>query len=157
MIGFATKGSIVHMSSRNDHRRRDRSWERIDRDRDRDRHRERDRGGDRGRGDRYRDARRRSRSRSPRRSENDRRTGAFDLFLFGFEKLTGTERDRRDYRYDDRRDSDRRERDDRRRDDRRDEHREDPRDRNVLPKIQEVKPLPGPKEASGTRGSLTPS
>lgn len=71
----------------------------------------------------------------------------------------GTERDRRDYRYDDRRDSDRRERDDRRRDDRldeRDRHREDPRNRDV-PKIHEVKPSPGSKEGSGECGALAPS
>ena len=58
------------------------------------------------------------------------------------------ERDRRDHRYDDRRDSDRRERDDRRRDDRRDDrdrHRDDPRDRDVS-KHSEAKPSPGLKE-----------
>ena len=54
------------MSSRNDYRRRDRSWERDDRDKDRDR--------DRGR-DRY-SRRRSSRSRSPRRGGADsRRSG----------------------------------------------------------------------------------
>jgi len=136
VIKFATLNAI-HMSSRNDHRRRDRSWERNDRDRDRDRYRDRDRGGDkeRGRGDRYRDSRRRSRSRSPRRGDHDRRS----------------ERDRRDHRHDDRRDPDRRDRDDRRRDDRRDDrdrHRDDlPRDRAV-PKHFEAKPSPGLKEES---------
>lgn len=48
------------MSSRHDYRRRDRSWERDDRDKGRDRDRDRDR-------DRY-SRRRSSRSRSPRRS-----------------------------------------------------------------------------------------
>ncbi|KAF9651507.1 DUF1777-domain-containing protein [Thelephora ganbajun] len=124
------------MSSRNDHRRQDRSWERSDRDRDRDRHRDRDRGGDRdrGRGDRYRDSRRRSRSRSPRRGDHDRRS----------------DRDRRDYRHDDRRDSDRRDRDDRRKDDKRDDRdrrRDDLRDRDV-PKNPGAKLSPGSKEES---------
>ena len=162
VIGLATLLNAIWMSSRNDHRRRERSWERSDRDRDRDRHRDRDRGGDRDRdrGDRYRDTRRRSRSRSPRRGEGDRRSGAYGFFPFPSEKFTGIERDRRDFRYDDRRDPDRRERDDRRRDDRREErdrHREDTRDRNV-PTDREVKPSPGPKgESSGKCGTLTPS
>jgi len=141
------------MSSRNDHRRRDRSWERNDRDRDRDRYGGRDRGGDRerDRGDRFRDSRRRSRSRSPRRGDHDRRPGVHDFFSFPVENLIGTERDRRDHRHDDRRDPDRRDRDDRRRDDRRDDrdrHRDDPRDRAV-PKHFEAKPSPGLKEESG--------
>ena len=60
-----------------------------------------------------------------------------------------TERDRRDHRYDDRRDSERRDRGDRRGDDRRDDrHRDDPRDREV-PKHFEAKPSPGLKEESG--------
>ena len=62
-----------------------------------------------------------------------------------------TERDRRDYRYDDRRDSDRRDRDDRRRDERRDDrdrHRDDPRDRDAPPN-PDAKPPPGLKEESG--------
>ena len=152
VIRFATRNAI-HMSSRNDHRRRDRSWERSDRDRDRDRYRDRDRGGDRGRGrgDRYRDSRRKSRSRSPRRGDHDRRLGVHDLFSFSVESSLGIERDRRDHRYDDRRDSDRRDRDDRRRDDRRDDrdrHRDDPRDRDVS-KHFEAKPSPGLKEESG--------
>ena len=83
VIESATQNAI-HMSSRNDHRRRDRSWERSDRDRDRDRYKDRDRGGDRdrGRGDRYRDSRRKSRSRSPRRGDYDRRSGAHDSISF---------------------------------------------------------------------------
>jgi U4/U6.U5 tri-snRNP-associated protein 3 len=156
VIGFATR-NVIYMSSRNDHRRRDRSWERSDRDRDRDRHRDRDRGGDRdrGRGDRFRDSRRRSRSRSPRRGDNDRRSGAHSFFYIYFRSKSspGTERGRRDPRYDDRRDSDRRDRDDRRRDDR---HRDDPRGRDVPPN-PEVKPSPGPREESGTHGMSTPS
>ena len=60
------------MSSRqHDYRRRDRSWERDDRDKARDRDRDRDR-------DRGRYSRRRSRSRSPRRTGTDsRRTGTY--------------------------------------------------------------------------------
>ncbi|KAK7054962.1 hypothetical protein VNI00_003425 [Paramarasmius palmivorus] len=54
------------MSSRNDHRRRDRSWERSDRDRDRDRY---SRGGH---GHRDSGRRRSSRSASPRRGDRDR-------------------------------------------------------------------------------------
>ena len=90
VIDFATRDAI-HMSSRNDHRRRDRSWERSDRDRDRDRYKDRERGGDRdrGRGDRYRDTRRKSRSRSPRRGDHDRRSGAHDSFSFWVVILTG--------------------------------------------------------------------
>lgn len=63
----------------------------------------------------------------------------------------GTERDRKDYRYDGRRDSDRRDRDDRRRDDRRDErdhHRDEPRGGGA-PKNPEFKPSLGLKEAPG--------
>ena len=62
----------------------------------------------------------------------------------------GVERDRRDYRYDDRRDPDRRD-NDRRRDERRDDrdrHRDDPRDRDA-PQNPEAKPPPGLKEGSG--------
>lgn len=78
-------------------------------------------------------------------------------FRFSSKRSLGTERDRRDHRFDDRRDSDRRERDDRRRDDRRDEHdrhREDPRDRNI-PKDHEEEPSSGPKEESGEYGAPT--
>ncbi|KAI0665205.1 hypothetical protein C8Q70DRAFT_942818 [Cubamyces menziesii] len=89
------------MSSRHDYRRRDRSWDREDRDRDRERY------GPRGA------APRRSRSRSPpRRGERDRRGPP----------------DRRDYHPRDRED-DRRDRDRDRRDDRRDDRRRDDRDR----------------------------
>lgn len=76
---------------------------------------------------------------------------------FGLRNSLGIERDRKDYRYDDRRDSDRRDRDDRRRDDRRDDrdrHREDPRDGGAL-KPPEVKPSPGLKEELGRRRSCT--
>ena len=160
VIRLATRNAI-HMSSRNDHRRRDRSWERSDRDWDRDRYRDKDRGGDRdrGRGDRYRDSRRRSRSRSPRRGDHDRRPGAHNSFSFWVASLLETEGDRRNHRYDDRRDSDRRDRDDRRRDDRRDDrdrHRDDPRDRDV-PKNLEVGPSPGLKEESCKHWSFTTS
>jgi hypothetical protein len=68
-----------------------------------------------------------------------------------------TERDKRDYRYDDRRDSDRRDRDDRRRDDRRDDrHRDDPRGRDA-PKNPEARPSPGVKEESGEHRGSTAS
>lgn len=81
-------------------------------------------------------------------------------FYSWLETSLGTERDRRDYRYDDRQDTGRRDREDRRRDDRRDDrdrHRDDPRDRNV-PKHSEAKPPPGLKEGSGKRFRLaTPS
>ena len=76
-------------------------------------------------------------------------------FYFCYKILCSTERDRRDYRYDDRRDSDRRDRDDRRRDDRRDERdhpRDGLRDREV-PKSPEVKPSPGLKESGEYGGS----
>lgn len=67
------------MSSRHDHRRRDRSWERDDRDKGRDRDRDRDR--DRGRYSRRRTSR--SRSRSPRRAGTDsRRPGKCYSFQF---------------------------------------------------------------------------
>jgi U4/U6.U5 tri-snRNP-associated protein 3 len=67
-VSVTTKSLLVLMTSRGDHRRRERSWERADRDRDRDKG-DRSRGWDRysrgGRGgDGYRD-RRRSRSKSP--------------------------------------------------------------------------------------------
>ena len=73
------------MSSRDDRRRRERSWEKDDRDRDRDRdNRNRDRHRDRERrGSEYR-RRRDSRSRSPRPSHGDRdrdgRSGQYDLY-----------------------------------------------------------------------------
>ena len=70
-------------------------------------------------------------------------------FYFALRNSLEVERDRRDYRYDDRRDSDRRDRDDRRRDERRDDrdrHRDDPRERDVPPN-PEAKP--GLKEESG--------
>ena len=78
-------------------------------------------------------------------------------FHSGLQTSLGTERDRRDYRYDDRRDSDRRDRDDRRRDERRDDrdhHRDDPRDRDV-PQNPETKPPPGLKEVSGKHWGFT--
>ncbi|KAF9036659.1 hypothetical protein BJ165DRAFT_1394660 [Panaeolus papilionaceus] len=123
------------MSSRSDHRRRDRSWERDDKDRDRGGHSRSGRGGG---GDRYRDDRpkRSSRSRSPGR--RDYREGNRDRQRGGGRGGGGDRRDRdRDYkphRDDDRRDRDRdrREREDDRyprdRDDRRDSHRRDDRD-----------------------------
>ncbi|KAJ6630626.1 hypothetical protein B0H10DRAFT_1982073 [Mycena sp. CBHHK59/15] len=83
------------MSSR-DHRRRDRSWERDDRNRDRDRGARSNRGGPS-----YRDEgrRRSSRSRSPPRRDRDR-------------DRRGSDRRDRDYRHDDKRDGDRRRKDD---------------------------------------------
>ncbi|KAJ7219146.1 hypothetical protein GGX14DRAFT_434785 [Mycena pura] len=89
-------------------RRRDKSWERDDRDsRDRDRDRDRRRGGGSHRDE---PRRRSSRSRSPRRNDRDRRNSGtcFPLSLFNIL----TRADRRDYRYDDRRESDRRRKDD---------------------------------------------
>ncbi|PIL24048.1 hypothetical protein GSI_13799 [Ganoderma sinense ZZ0214-1] len=81
------------MSSRHDYRRRDRSWERDERDRDRGGHR----GG------------RRSRSRSPpRRGERDRRGGPVDR---RDHYARDREDDRRDPRRDDRRQDDRDRRD----------------------------------------------
>jgi U4/U6.U5 tri-snRNP-associated protein 3 len=109
------------MSSRPDHRRRQRSWERDDRDRDRDRH---SRGG-RGRGGgrpRYDDGRRRSsRSRSPRDKErHDRERHGAPGKLSGLDRTTGNTQfdplcvtDRREHRRDwedDRRDRGERER-----------------------------------------------
>ena len=78
-------------------------------------------------------------------------------FHFLLKSSMGLERDRRDHRYDDRRDPDRRDRDDRRRDDRRDDrdrHRDDPRDRDVS-KNSETKPSPGLKGESGKYWSFT--
>jgi len=102
------------MSSRQGYRRRERSWERDDRDRGHDRGGRSSRGG-RGSGG-YRDGGRKrdSRSRSPR--ERERRGGP----------------DRRDYdRKDYRRDDDRRDRrNDTRRGDRNDYDRDDPRDKD---------------------------
>jgi U4/U6.U5 tri-snRNP-associated protein 3 len=119
------------MSSRG-YRRRDRSWERDDRDRDRYNSRS-GRGGDGNR-----DGSRRSRSRSPLRGERERRGGR--SFLAYFVNRSDSISDRRphergkgDDRWDrERRDGDRRDgrkRDERRRDDdrerdvRREEHR----------------------------------
>lgn len=73
------------MSSRGDHRRPERDWERDDRDRDRDRY---SRGGSsgrgRGRGGHHKDEprRRSSRSRSPRRDDRDRRSGAASVTIY---------------------------------------------------------------------------
>lgn len=126
------------MSSRGGHRRRDRSWEKDDRDRDRDKYRDRDRyessrGGRRG----YRDEKRRSsRSRSPRRGDRDReregerekerdRRGMIllECIFFKYFLCLFFFQDRRDREYsrrnDDRRDGDHDRREDRRRDDRR--------------------------------------
>ncbi|KAG9318724.1 hypothetical protein JVU11DRAFT_823 [Chiua virens] len=89
------------MSSRTDHRRRERSWEREDRDRDRNRDREREKDrysrGSRTGGHRDTGRRRDSRSRSPRRDRRD-----YDR-----------DREYKSSRRDDRRDYDR-DRDDRR-------------------------------------------
>jgi hypothetical protein len=111
------------MSSRHDYRRRDRSWERDDRDKGRDRDRDRDRDKDRDR-DRY-SRRKSSRSRSPRRSGTDSRRSGMSyqstLYYDGLNCAT----DRREYgrdRNDDRRDRDSRRRDER---DRRDAPRRD--------------------------------
>ncbi|PPQ70287.1 hypothetical protein CVT24_000850 [Panaeolus cyanescens] len=121
------------MSSRTDHRRKDRSWERDDRERDRGGYSRSSRGGG---ADRYRDERpkRSSRSRSPgrrgyREGDRDRRGG-------GDRRDRERDRDYKSHRDDDRRDRDRdrdrRERDDDRyykdRDDKRDSHRRDDRD-----------------------------
>ena len=72
------------MSSRHDHRRRDRSWERDDRDKGRDRDR------DRGRYSRRR-SHSRSRSRSPRRTGTDssRRPGMCPTSLYTFSHING--------------------------------------------------------------------
>jgi len=113
------------MSSRPDHRRRDRSWERDDRDRDRDKRSREYRGREAGSRSYYDEGYRRpSRSRSPRRGgERDRRGGQSELlpFLNDGSACLRTEVDRRE---DDRRDRDRR--DDRRKDNgkRRDDKRE---------------------------------
>lgn len=113
------------MSSRSDHRRRDRSWERDDRDRDRDKRSREYRGREAGSRSYYDEGYRRpSRSRSPRRGgERDRRGGHGEPLPFSNYCATclRTEVDRRE---DDRRDRDRR--DDRRKDDgkRRDDMRE---------------------------------
>ncbi|KIJ16886.1 hypothetical protein PAXINDRAFT_162503 [Paxillus involutus ATCC 200175] len=98
------------MSSRTDHRRRERSWEREDRDRDRDRDRYA-RGGRPG-GHRDGGRRRNSRSRSPRRDRRD------------YDK----DRDYKSSRRDDRRDHDRDDRRPDRKDDRKDERKSDKRD-----------------------------
>ncbi|KIK94299.1 hypothetical protein PAXRUDRAFT_458135 [Paxillus rubicundulus Ve08.2h10] len=100
------------MSSRTDHRRRERSWEREDRDRDRDKDRDRyARGGGPG-GHRDGGRRRNSRSRSPRRDRRD-----YDR-----------DKDYKSSRRDDRRDHDRDNRRLDRKDDRKDERKNDKRD-----------------------------
>ncbi|KAI6150180.1 hypothetical protein EDD17DRAFT_1765820 [Pisolithus thermaeus] len=105
------------MSSRTDHRRRERSWEREDRDRDkyRDRDRDRDRYSRSSRPTTYRDSGRRrdSRSRSPRRDRID------------YDREKDRDRDHKSTRRDERRDYDR---DDRRADRREDERRVSRRD-----------------------------
>ncbi|KAJ3935242.1 MAG: hypothetical protein NXY57DRAFT_958332 [Lentinula lateritia] len=118
------------MSSR-DHRRRDRSWEREDRDRNRgDKY---SRGGRSG----YRDEpkRRSSRSRSPRRGDRERR-------------------DHRDYRREDRR-----ERDPRRPDDSREKDREHDRDRERDKRDDgrgsSKREVPPPKESAHSDSPLT--
>lgn len=112
------------MSSRTDHRRRERSWEREDRDRDkyRDRNRDRDRYSRSGRPTTYRDSGRRrdSRSRSPRRDRID-----YDR-----------DRDHRSSRRDERRDYDRDDRRaDRKEDERRGGRRDGGRDHEVPEKV----------------------
>lgn len=80
-------------------------------------------------------------------------------FHFWLKSSVVTERDRRDYRYDDRRDPDRREGGDRRRNDRRDDRDrqiDDPRDGDIS-KRSEAKPPPGLKEDSGKHRSFTTS
>ena len=80
-------------------------------------------------------------------------------FRFHSNSSLGIERDRKDHRYDGRRDSDRRDRDDRRRDDRRDErdhHRDEPRDRSAL-KNSEFKSSLGLKEEPGKYEAPTAS
>ena len=124
------------MSSRDDWRRRERSWEKDDRDRDRGRGRgrDRDRDGDR---DRDRDRERRggdyrrrrdSRSRSPRHGHGDERNGEYYYITSRFPRTAQpTRKDRRGYGQDDiRRGRDRR--DERRRDDRKPYDRDEKRD-----------------------------
>lgn len=130
------------MSSRADHRRHERDWERDDRDRDRH-----PRGaGGRG-GGRHRDEprRRSSRSRSPRRG-GDRR--GLVLLLCSSSSPADFSLDRRDYRRDgdrdkhrdaDRRDGGRDRKDDKRRDDRESSSRGDRRDEG---RREDTKPTP---------------
>ncbi|KAF8232324.1 DUF1777-domain-containing protein [Tricholoma matsutake] len=135
------------MSSRSDHRRRQRSWERDDRDRDHDRHFRGDRrsGGTRGRHDEGR--RRSSRSRSPRNRERhggpDRRDHRRD---WEDDRRDRGERDRRD-----RRDS----KDTRRKDDGREHgiHRED---RKSTPRKEDTTKQLREEDGSHNRPAATP-
>ncbi|TFK42963.1 hypothetical protein BDQ12DRAFT_300976 [Crucibulum laeve] len=117
------------MSSRGDHRRRDRSWERDDKDRGA-RYSRGGRGGRGGGSHRDEPRRRSSRSRSPRRDDRDRRgygvllTFCTHIYILAYVSMNVIA-DRRDHRRDDDR-GDKGRRDDRRRDDRRD--RDYPRD-----------------------------
>ncbi|KAL4067855.1 hypothetical protein J3A83DRAFT_4374201 [Scleroderma citrinum] len=107
------------MSSRTDYRRRERSWEREDRDRDRYRDRDRDRYSRSGRQSNYRDStRRRDSTPSPRRSRSPRRDRA------EHDRERGKDRDHKSSKRDDRRDRDR----DDRKSDPRDERRSSKRD-----------------------------
>lgn len=129
-------------------RRRDRSWERDDRDA-RDRDRDKPSRSSRG-GPSYRDEprRRSSRSRSPRRGDRDRRGSGLNSRKFPSQQAHSST-DRKDHRYDDRRDSDRRRRDERDRDHdharsrpRKDDERDSPRPRSPGASREPEKPPP---------------
>ncbi|KAI6028619.1 hypothetical protein F5J12DRAFT_903569 [Pisolithus orientalis] len=108
------------MSSRTDHRRRERSWEREDRDRDK--YRDRDRYSRSSKPSTYRDGGRRrdSRSRSPRRDRPD------------YDREKDKDRDHKYSRRDDRRDHDR---GDHREDERRSSRRDGRRDYEVPDRV----------------------
>jgi len=79
--------TLLFMSSRGDHRRRDRSWERDERDRDRVRDKGRYGSNRSGRAPNRDEKRRSSRSRSPRQGDRDKerdrdRKGLVNLFFF---------------------------------------------------------------------------